>query len=209
MILALDLSCHRTGWAEMNNDGKLIQYGQITPNDKIHNFLKIKYVVNDLVPHMMDADAIVIEGIFLNTFAGNKSNVTVFELLARLSGAVINKWLELKTIIPILYNASAARTLVGVKSSSQKADVQLWVIRKFNLLENLPHACEIDLTNYDHLIEAAYGELKAEEIKRPAFKARMEKISKMIEEETFVGEDLADAILLGQAYLNDSRNLKV
>jgi hypothetical protein len=204
MILSLDLFTARTGWAKFKDNGDLNGYGQITPNEKHHNFLKIKYTVQDLVPEMLDCDALVVEGIFLNTFTGGFHNVTGFELLARLSGAVINKWLEIKGKIPVLYKAVEARKLVGVKGNVQKAEIQLWAIRNFNLLENHPNPP--DLSIYDHLIEAVYGELNANEIKRPAFKSRMDKISKLIEDDTFVGEDCADALLLGRAYVQDSRN---
>lgn len=208
MILSLDLSTHRSGWAKFTREGQLIEYGQVTPDDKLHNFLKIKYTVDQLLPHMLESHSLVVEGIFLNTFTGGFHNVTGFELLARLSGAVINEYIQNHNVIPLLYKATEARKLVGIKGTAQKAEIQLWVIRTFNLLENCPHACEIDLTDYDALIDAAYAELNSGVIKRPAFKSRMDKISHLIEEETFIGEDCADSIVLGLAYVKDSRNEK-
>lgn len=199
MILALDLSTACTGWAKYSEAGKLLDYGRVIPDDKLHNFLKIKFIVDSLQGHMFEADNLVVEGIFLNTFTGGFHNVTGFELLARLSGAVINSYIDRHQALPMLYKAVEARKLVSVKSTSQKAEIQLWVIRKFQVGESA--IGEEDLHDFDALIDAAYAELNAKQIKRPAFKSRMDKISHMIEEDTGIGEDVADAILLGLAYV--------
>lgn len=198
MILSLDLSTACTGWAKYSEIGKLLDFGRIVPDDKLHNFLKIKFIVDSLAGPMFEADSLVVEGIFLNTFKGGFHNVTGFELLARLSGAVINHYVQNHAVIPTLYKATEARKLVGVKSSSQKAEIQLWVIRNFKVGTV---AEDVDLDDFDALIDAAYAELNLKEIKRPAFKSRMDKISHMIEEATTIGEDIADAILLGKAYV--------
>lgn len=203
MILALDLSTACTGWAKYDRQGNLLEYGRIVPEDKLHNFLKIKYTVDQLIPHMLEANSLVVEGIFLNTFTGGFHNVTGFELLARLSGAVINAYCNNHPTLPMLYKATEARKLVGVKSSSQKAEIQLWVLKGFEQVKY--DMAEVDLDDFEALIDAAYAELSAGEIKRPAFKTRMNHISKMIEEATGMGEDVADAILLGSAYVKDSR----
>ena len=62
-----------------------------------------------------------------------------------------------------------------------------------------------NLDDFDALIDASYAELHSEQIKRPAFKSRMDKISKMIEEATGIGEDCADALLLGEAHVQAIR----
>jgi hypothetical protein len=207
ILLALDLSSTRSGWAKFLDNGDLLAHGQITPDKDTHIFLKIQYTVAQLVPLMMDADELVVEGIFLNTYKSGKHGVTGFELLARVSGAVINKWLELKTKVPVLYKAVEARKLVGVSGSSQKAEIQLWSIRKFNLLAN--STLHPDLEDYDALIDAEHARLNAGEFKHVTFKVHMGHVSEIIEEGTGIGEDCADACLLGLAYLNDSRNKNV
>ena len=68
MILALDLSTACTGWALYNTDGALIDFGRIIPNDKDHNFLKIKFIVEKLKVLFKDSHQLIVEGIFLNTF---------------------------------------------------------------------------------------------------------------------------------------------
>ena len=209
MILALDLSTACTGWAKYKEDGTLLDFGRIVPDDKLHPFLKIKYIVSQLAWVMLEADVLVVEGIFLNTFTGGFHNVTGFELLARLSGAVINSYVQNHDVIPTIYKATEARKLVGVKATAQKAEIQLWVLRNFILgtkqivqggVEGIKN-----LDNFDAMIDSAYAELGTGTIKRPAFKSRMDKISKMIEEDTGMGEDICDAILLGRSYCNDQK----
>jgi hypothetical protein len=216
MILALDLSTACTGWAKYSREGKLLDFGRIIPDDKLHRFEKIKFIVGKLEPLMLEAQALVVEGIFLNTFAKGAQNVTGFELLARLSGASINSYLQNHAVLPVLYKATEARKLVGVKSSCQKAEVQVWAIRKFRLGMDVPSSSlelkavtEDELDEWENLIDAEYALLNAKEIVRETFKKHMSAISKTIEEETGIGEDVADAILLGLAYYNDSRNPKV
>jgi hypothetical protein len=207
MILALDLSTTRTGWAKYNVQGELLDMGQITPPADLHPYLKIKFVDEKLYALSMDAEFLVVEGIFLNTFAGNKHNVTGFELLARLSGVIINSWLRRSMNIPTLYKATEARPLVGLKGSCQKAEVQLWVIKNFQLdhLKEIPELNEF-IEDMEALIDAAYAEKGTKTISPAVFKSRMEKINHLIEDETDIGEDLADAILLGKAYCNGQHN---
>ena len=210
MILALDLSTACTGWALYNTDGALIDFGRIIPNDKDHNFLKIKFIVEKLKVLFKDSHQLIVEGIFLNTFMGQRGqathNVTGFELLARLSGAVINSYLQTRDNLPTIYKAVEARKLVGIKGSCQKAEVQIWVLRNYRVNQNITTE---ELDNWDCLIEAEYASFNAKEMVKSTFKSHMEKISKTIEEETGIGEDVADSILLGRSWFNDtSRNNK-
>lgn len=202
MILALDLSTACSGWASYSSSGELMAHGRIVPDDKLHIFEKIKFIVDNLQPGMLEEKELVVEGIFLNTFAKGAHNVTGFELLARLSGAVINAWLQNHNQIPVLYKATQARKLAGVKSTCQKAEVQLWVINNFDVVKNKN---EEELADFDHMIEAIYAEYAEDEISKAVFKSKMNKVSQLIEESTDIGEDTADAILLGKAYVEDQR----
>jgi hypothetical protein len=204
MILALDLSTTCTGIAYFSAAGVLEQYADIVPDDKLHPFEKIHFIVTELIKHFMESDELVVEGIFLNTFAGGLHNVTGFELLARLSGAVIDEWIRMKGKIPTLLKASEARPLVGLKGSCQKAEVQLWVIRNFTNRQFHPEVKGLD--DYDHMIDAEYAACITKDISKAVFKSHMEKISKMIQEKSGIGEDKADAILLGAAYVQRKRN---
>lgn len=206
-LLSLDLSTVGSGWSTFNQNGELVEYGVIKPSDKLHNFEKIKYIVNELKPRMKDAEHLVIEDIFLSTFAGFTHNVTGFAILAKLSGAVVNKWLAHHSELPTLYKATEARRLVGIKGTCQKAEVQLWVIKNVLMSYSTPINC--DINDFDSLIDAESAQLLHKEISRETFKKHMNHISKMIEEETKLDENMADSILLGKAWFNDARSKNV
>lgn len=198
-ILALDLSTQNCGFAEFSNDGALLNFGNIIPDQKLHLFQKIKYVTDQLEELIKRNDVVVIEDIYLAVFNGFR-NVVGFVALARLSGAVINAWIQKHDILPVLYKATEARKLVKIKGTCQKCEVQIWVIKNFRVVQN---NIEKELDDWDAMIEACYAELGTKEVSRETFKKRMEKISKMIEEVTGIDENQADAILLGKAILND------
>ena len=198
MYICLDLSSTCTGWSKFSDDGKLIEHGRITSPPKMEPFHKIKYMVEGLEAIWLEADNVVIEGVFLGGFAG-KNNVTVLTYLARLSGAVIFSWLRNHENLPKIYMAVQARSLAGIKGSSQKAQVQIWVCREYK------YASEDKLDEYESMVESLQGEYNAGEITRAQFKYRMDKVSDIIDEETTIGEDTADSIVLGVAFNNERR----
>jgi hypothetical protein len=195
MLISLDLSTSKTGVAKFSDDGKLLEYFSIVPDYKLHPYLRIKFIVEELQKHFLETNHCVIEGIFLGIFGmSGASQVVGFETLARLSGAVVNSWLSKYAEIPVLLKATEARALVGVKGNCQKADVQYWVCQKYN------YATQEQLDTFVGMIEAEIGAFKEKEFTKATFKKHMDQISKYIEGETGLGEDCSDAILLGNAY---------
>lgn len=198
MYLCLDLSSTCTGWSKFSSDGKLLKYGRITPDDKIDPLFRLHYVVNQVKELYTGVDDLVIEGIFLGRF-GSKQNVTIFEYLAKLAGAIIYTWIVEKYKLPIIYKAVEARPLVGLKGNCQKAEVQIWVVKEYG------YADQDDIDEWEGIMESLYGEKIAKEITTNQFKYRAGKLSDMIDEATGIGEDIADSIILGRAYKNDVR----
>lgn len=198
MILCLDLSTHRTGVSLFLDDGTLNKYLNIVPDPNLEAFQKIKFVTDEVKKYFEDADTIVIEGIFLGKFKGF-FNVTTFEYLARLSGAVIYAWLSQKNSTPVIFKASEARKLAGIKGTCQKAEVQMYVIEKYDW------ATKDEIYNYKAMIEAVHAKLQEKDISQAVFKSRMEKISQNIEDNLGIGEDVADSIILGLAYNNSTK----
>lgn len=200
-VIALDLSTSRTG-VSIFEDGKLIKFFPIVPDHKLPNFLKIKFIVDELKPRFQEADDIIIEGIFLGVFGGF-AQVTGFELLARLSGAVVDSWLHIHENIPVILKATETRKLVGVKPSSQKCEIQVWVAEKYKL------ATEEQIDTFKSMIEAENGGLFEEEFTKATWKKHMQQISTYIEGECELDEDCADAILTGEAYYKYKEQGKV
>lgn len=198
MYLCLDLSSTCTGWSKFSKDGKLIEFGRITPDKKIDPLFKLHYVVNEVKQQFSNVDELIIEGIFLGRFSG-KSNVTTFEFLAKLAGAIIYQWIVEKYKLPTIYKATHARKLAGIKGTCQKAEVQIWVVKEYG------YADSEDIEAWEGIIEALNGAIKTQEITRGQFKYRAGKLSNIIDIETGIGEDIADSIILGRAFKNDNR----
>jgi len=198
MYLCLDLSSSCTGWSKFSKDGKLLKYERIIPDEKLNPYFRLHYVVNKIRELYTDVDELVIEGIFLGRFKGGR-NVTTFEYLAKLAGAVIYTWIAEKYKLPKIYKATEARKLSGIKGTCQKAEVQIWVIREYGFAD------EGNLNEWEGIMEALSGEYAAKEITNAQFKYRVGKLSKIIDEETEIGEDIADSIVLGRAFRNDTK----
>jgi len=187
-ILTLDLSTKCTGWARFSKDGKLMKRGQITPASDIDIYQKIQYITDQIKGLFDITDTLIVEGLYYG------KNVQSLLVLARLSGAVIYSWMSYKFKLPIIYTASHARKLAGLKGTSHKAEIQTYIIKKYK------YAPTSAIEDYEKDILEIQEALKTKTIQRSAFKYRMNKLSKRIDEETGIGEDQADAIVLGLAY---------
>ena len=188
MILCCDLSSKCTGWSKFSKDGKLIEKGRIVPAEDIDNYFKIHYVVEKLKELYKTVDEIVIEDLYVGI---NPKSVIY---LARLSGAVAYSWLEYKYKPPIFYTASHARKLAGINGRCQKAEVQVFVLEKYKFCS------KGEIKKYKEEIINCYGMLKDKTITKGSFKYKMNKLSKLIDTETGMGEDCADSIIIGLAY---------
>jgi Holliday junction resolvasome RuvABC endonuclease subunit len=193
MYLCLDLSSSCTGWAKFSRDGKLLKFGRIIPDEKLDPFFRLHYVVNKVRELFTDAEDLVIEGIFLGRFKG-KANVTTFEYLAKLSGAVIYAWISEKYKIPRIYKATEARKLAGLKGTCQKAEVQMWVIRQHRFSD------DHKIGEWQKIMNDLNDKYLAKDISNSQFKYRAGKLSRTIGEATGIGEDIADSIVLGKAF---------
>lgn len=191
--IGLDLSTACTGYS-IFEDKKLIKFGQIKPKTTLTTTEKIEYIVREFVKIFKEIDVsntkFIIEDIYLGTFFG-KNQVLGFANLGRISGAIMaGIFLELNKSAKdiILIKAISARPLVGLKGNCQKAEVQVWVLKKF---------LKKEVISYQKNINTLINKKLNKQIKQPEFKKEMEKISKIIEKETGLSEDQADAILLG------------
>lgn len=191
--IGIDGSTACTGYS-IFEDKKLIKFGQIKPKTTLTTTEKIEYIVREFVKIFKEIDVsntkFIIEDIYLGTFFG-KNQVLGFANLGRISGAIMaGIFLELNKSAKdiILIKAISARPLVGLKGNCQKAEVQVWVLKKF---------LKKEVISYQKNINTLINKKLNKQIKQPEFKKEMEKISKIIEKETGLSEDQADAILLG------------
>ena len=197
-LISLDLSTARTGVSIFANE-IMVERFSITPDAKLPNFAKIKFIVDSLKHKFEEVNDCIIEDIFLNTFATGAQNVTGFCLLARLSGAVINEWMNQHGVVPVLFKATEARKLAGIKGTCQKAEVQVFIAEKFKI------ATEEQLDTFKGMIDAENGALLKEEFTKATWKKHMAQISTYIEGECELGEDEADSLLLALSYYEAKR----
>jgi len=191
MYICLDLSFKSTGYSTFSADGKLITKGKIVPAKDIDKSLKIHYIVGKIKSMFKNAEHIVIEDVYVGK---NPESVL---WLARLSGGVISAWVDYKYTKPTLYKATTARALAGARGNAHKAEIQVFVLEKYKYI----NAAKLNV--YKNAIKGIKELYKEGQYSRGKYKYRLEKLSKQIEEETGVGEDLADSIILGIAYSKD------
>jgi Holliday junction resolvasome RuvABC endonuclease subunit len=191
MILTLDLSLKSTGFAKFSKDGKLMEKGRIIPDSKIDNCTKIHYIINQI--NFAGIDEVIIEDVYYG------KNFRSVMWLSRLSGGAIYAWVGYKYKIPKFYNASKARSLAGINGHSHKAEVQVFVLNKYNF------APKTKIKQYKKSIDKLNEDYKSKKIKRGSYKYKMNKISDKIDKDTGIGEDIADAIILGLAYQKDKK----
>ncbi len=195
--VGIDASTKCTGYSIFDQNKKLLKYGQFKPKTTLTTLEKIEYVATEVSKLLLDIESInkiekiIIEDIFLGCFRG-KNQVLGFANLARLSGAIIVVSIfatgrEVEDIIT-LRGANVARPIAGLKGNCQKAHVQVWFLKMFT---------EIDTNVYEGLIEAIEAKKNIKDIDQKEYRKRMDMVSKLIEEETSISEDIADATLLG------------
>jgi Holliday junction resolvasome RuvABC endonuclease subunit len=205
MHLSLDLSLKNTGYSIFSKNGHLVEKNSIIPAKELSNIFKIHYIVSRIENLYEQVTDLVIEDLYYGkNFAGIRE-------LARLSGAVAYSWCKSKYKEPKFYMASTARCLVGINGRAHKAEVQLHVLRKFNPEINLNNYIQEfkELKDSYPIVTARKGvplSVKAESKKnKTRLKAKLNKLSNRIYEETGVGEDIADSIILGLAFIAESK----
>jgi hypothetical protein len=193
MIIAIDASTSRTGVAFFSDSAELMKYFAIVPDDKLHPYLKIKFIVDELRKSFIEVNDMIIEGIYMGVFGGF-AQVTGFELLARLGGSIVNEWINIHNKIPLILKATETRKLVGVKPNSQKCEIQVFIAEKYKL------ATSDQISTFKSMIEAENAQLIAKDFTKATWKKHMSKISTYIEGECDLDEDCADAILTGLSF---------
>ena len=191
MYLCLDLSLKSTGYSIFTKDGKLLKKGKIVPTSDINNSLKIHFIVNKIKSLFLNVEDLIIEDVYY----GKNFNSVMW--LSRLSGGVIFAWVDGKYKKPKFYKATQARFLAGISGNSHKAEVQIFVLSKYR------YTTLTNIKKYKVVVDKLKKDYKSKTIKRGTYKYQLDKLSKIIELETGIGEDLSDSIILGLAFIND------
>ena len=210
MLLCLDLSLKSTGYAIFTQEGKLLDKNKICPSKDYTNPEKILFIVNNLRTSFDKAQTVVIEDVYLG-ITGVRNLVS----LSRLAGAVIYYWMTLNMKDPIFLSATHARTVVGLKGNCQKAEVQIFILKKYKFVSPkliYHYEVEIERLNEEKILIKQAKAITAiqkndKKKKLSKIKYQFNKLSKQIEKETGYGEDVCDSILLGNAYFKEKNGV--
>jgi Holliday junction resolvasome RuvABC endonuclease subunit len=158
----------------------------ITPPKKLSVFNRLEYIVKNIINLYNNVDKLAIEDIYLGR------NFRSVKELSRLAGAVIYTWMSIKGTEPIFYMAVSARKLVGIHTNLNKADIQLWVLHTF-----FKH---INIQEFKDIKTKLIKPYVKRKITMKAYQKSLDELSKDILLKTDVGNDEADAIVIGYAH---------
>ncbi len=195
MHIGLDLSLKCTG-AAIYDGSELVERVAISPPSSLSNPAKIAYIVERLLPLLGGVLEAVIEDVFL----GMLGNVGMVKELCRLAGAVQQEWFLISKKDPTFYMASTARKLVGIKGNCKKCEAQLFVVKKYALAD------QRFISELNDTVILCKSAKKKKELSKYQFDKKLKILSEQIEEATGVGEDQADACILGLAYYYDMKD---
>jgi len=190
-VLALDVSTTTTGFAIINNNSKLIEYGQFSIKDRPLSDTLYAYSITEKslkLAKKHQVDNIIIENIYY------ASNPEYFRTWARVHGGIAVQWYKKTRKEPIFMMAVVARPKIGINGKANKIEIQLEIAKRFKLIK--------DEKYYDFC--SKFNELlkqkKAKQLTRNQFDYRVKKLSENFEKEINLSEHQADSIVLGLAY---------
>jgi len=207
-IIGIDLAYNSVGVAIKGN--KTLKYDSLVltqkEQEKFTELEKINRLINWLFDYLdgyiYKTHQLIIEDIFAGF------NFQSYKLVAEMIGAVRYKYFCLTGKDCIKRMAVTARKLANINAQSQKAEVQLFVIDKFQLskidkkvrkeVETLAPICKERFKKPKEKVSAErLKELKAEHRrKKNRAKNKMNRLSTQIAKETSINEHIADAIIL-------------
>lgn len=191
MILALDLSLACVGWSKFSSDGKLVDRGRIIPAKELDNCFKICYIAEQIKNLYVGIEELVVEDVFVGI------NVRSTIWLTRLAGAIIRDWVAFKYKSVNFINASHARAVMGINAQSHKAEIQVWVLNNYQIIP------KDKIEKYEKITTKLKEQFKKEDLTKGKYKYQMSLISDKIDKDTGVGEDTADSIIVGLAYIRE------
>lgn len=156
---------------------------ELSKSEKIERM--VNWVFENIQEHFKKDHKLIVEDTFLG------KNAEAFKNVCRLQGAVEHVYFKLTGKHVHYVMAVSARANLDLLTRASKAEVQLYVIEKFNLVK-----IKGELAELAEYVEAQRAEYKAKAMNSSTFKSRMNKASKQIEKLTGIDEHRADSIVL-------------
>jgi len=206
-VLALDVSTSTTGFAVIDSNLKLLEYGQFTIKDRTLSDTMYTVEITDkslALAEKYKVDAIIIEDIFC-------IDPKVFRRWARVHGGMAITWYKKTKKEPVFMMAVSARPKTNISGKASKIEVQIEIAKRYNLVDKAIcskyakafYTLEEEKENKCKAIEKEIKEKKkqTEEKKKinGKFKYAVSKLSGEFEN-VGISEHQADAIVLGIAF---------
>jgi len=208
-VLALDVSTSTTGFAVVDSNLKLLEYGQFTIKDRTLSDTMYTVEITDkslALAEKYKVDAIIIEDIFC-------IDPKVFRRWARVHGGMAITWYKKTKKEPIFMMAVSARPKSNISGKASKIEVQVEIAKRYNLVDKA--ICSKYAKAFYTLVEEKENKIKAieKEIKdkkkqteekkkiNGKFKYAVGKLSGEFEKDgKGPSEHISDAIVLGIAF---------
>jgi crossover junction endodeoxyribonuclease RuvC len=207
-VLALDVSTSTTGYAVIDNNLKLLEYGQFAIKDRTLSDTMYTVEITDKALALTEkykVDAIIIEDIYC-------IDPKLFRRWARVHGGMAITWYKKTKKEPVFMMAVSARPKTNLSGKAPKIEVQLEMSHRYNLIDKTIYSKY--LKAFKTLIEDKENKCKAieKEIKNKKelpsekkkingkFKYAVSKLSGEFEKETGISEHIADSMVLGIAF---------
>jgi Holliday junction resolvasome RuvABC endonuclease subunit len=208
-VLALDVSTSTTGFAVVDSNLKLLEYGQFTIKDRTLSDTMYTVEITDKSLSLAEkykVDAIIIEDIFC-------VDPKVFRRWARVHGGMAITWYKKAKKEPVFMMAVSARPKTNISGKASKIEVQLEISKRYNLVDKATYsqyskAFNILVEEKEIKIKTIEKEIKdkkkqTEEKKKISSKFKYA-VSKLSSEFENIGagpsEHISDAIVLGIAF---------
>jgi crossover junction endodeoxyribonuclease RuvC len=190
-VLALDVSTSTTGFAVVDSNLKLLDYGQFTIKDRTLSDTMYTVEITDKALALAEkykVDGIVIEDIYFS------KQPQLFRRWARVHGGMALTWYKKTKKEPVFIMAISARPKAGINGKATKIEVQLEITKRYNLVKAATY------TEYLSKFNEALKEKKANKLTKNQFDYRVKKLSEAFEEQTNISEHIADSVVLGLAF---------
>jgi len=205
--IGIDLSISHTGLSIIDENENILVTHEIVTDTSKSTWFRIISTIQQLSLFLEDFDGVAIEDVFLGV------NFKAAKDAIRLSGALMYHCFLRTKKEPLLLMAVSARKLCGIKGTSQKAEVQLFILKKFSLAKDSElkdyefHLYEL-LTRHQHLLVDLKRLKKIKEDESiirthcksiNAAKRDITKLSVEIEKKFELSEHVADSLVLSLA----------
>lgn len=209
--IGVDLSLNHTGLAIVDDTGAILVTHEIDADTKTSTWHRIIDTIQKLSIFLEGENETCIEDVYFGLNAKGAKDAL------RLSGALMYHYYCRCKKEPVLLMATSARKLVGLSGDCLKTEVQMYVMKRFNLVPDARLKVYIKSVNdvqvgADQLLNplkdqyrkekhpVAKKELKEKiDLVKKEYKKAMLIISKEIEKEFDLSEHKADALVLALA----------